>query len=194
MPDSGPTLADIARAAEVSTATVSHALNGTGRLSEATRRRVRATATALGYGAPRTGPRTRTLGIAVTTFPGPWNYTEIAYFSRAVTAATAAAHAHGYALTTLPADRVADAAWHTLAVDGMLIVDSPPGDPMARACAPAASRSSSTAPPATYARTTTGSTTTTPPPPARSSATSRPRAPAASPCSRAAAPRRTRAW
>ncbi|GGO38714.1 LacI family DNA-binding transcriptional regulator [Streptomyces lasiicapitis] len=133
MPDSGPTLADIARAAEVSTATVSHALNGTGRLSEATRRRVRATATALGYGAPRTGPRTRTLGIAVTTFPGPWNYTEIAYFSRAVTAATAAAHAHGYALTTLPADRVADAAWHTLAVDGMLIVDSPPGDPMARA-------------------------------------------------------------
>ncbi|GGS15595.1 LacI family transcriptional regulator [Streptomyces aureoverticillatus] len=133
MPDSGPTLADIARAAEVSTATVSHALNGTGRLSDATRRRVRATATALGYGAPRTGPRTRTLGIAVTTFPGPWNYTEIAYFSRVVTAATAAAHAHGYALTTLPADRVADAAWHTLAVDGMLIVDSPPGDPMVRA-------------------------------------------------------------
>ncbi|EPH39740.1 LacI family DNA-binding transcriptional regulator [Streptomyces aurantiacus] len=133
MPDSGPTLADIARAAEVSTATVSHALNGTGRLSDATRRRVRATATALGYGAPRRGSRTRTLGIAVTTFPGPWNYTEIAYFARAVTAATAAAHAHGYALTTLPADRVADAAWHTLAVDGMLIVDSPPGDPMVRA-------------------------------------------------------------
>ncbi|WP_125264679.1 LacI family DNA-binding transcriptional regulator [Streptomyces alboflavus] len=133
MPDSGPTLADVARAAEVSTATVSHALNGTGRLADATRRRVRATATALGYGAPRTGPRTRTLGIAVTTFPGPWNYTEIAYFSRAVTAATAAAHAHGYAVTTLPAHRVADAAWHTLAVDGMLIADSPPGDPMARA-------------------------------------------------------------
>ncbi|WJV45590.1 LacI family DNA-binding transcriptional regulator [Streptomyces flavofungini] len=133
MPDSGPTLADVARAAEVSTATVSHALNGTGRLSDATRRRVRATATALGYGAPRRGPRTRTLGIAVTTFPGPWNYAEIAYFSRAVTAATAAAHAHGYALTTLPADRLADAAWHTLAVDGMLIADSPPGDPMARA-------------------------------------------------------------
>ena len=133
MPDSGPTLADVARAAEVSTATVSHALNGTGRLADATRRRVRATATALGYGAPLRGPRTRTLGIAVTTFPGPWNYTEIAYFSRAVTAATAAAHAHGYAVTTLPAHRVADAAWHTLAVDGMLIADSPPGDPMARA-------------------------------------------------------------
>ncbi|MGH4032301.1 LacI family DNA-binding transcriptional regulator [Actinomycetota bacterium Odt1-20B] len=126
------TLADVARAAEVSTATVSHALNGTGRLGEATRRRVRELATALGYGAPRTAP-TRTLGVAVTTFPGPWNYTEIAYFSRVVTAATAAAHTHGYALTTLPADRVADAAWHTLAVDGMLVIDSPPGDPMVRA-------------------------------------------------------------
>ncbi|MGW5863482.1 LacI family DNA-binding transcriptional regulator [Streptomyces sp. NPDC055239] len=129
----GPTLTDIARAAEVSTATVSHALNGTGRLGEATRRRVRETATALGYGTRRTAPRTRTLGIAVTTFPAAWNYTEIAYFSRAVTAATSAAHARGYALTTLPAARVADGSWHSLAVDGMLIMDSPRGDPMVRA-------------------------------------------------------------
>ncbi|MEU1330767.1 LacI family DNA-binding transcriptional regulator [Streptomyces sp. NPDC005865] len=128
----GPTLADIARAAEVSTATVSHALNGTGRIADATRRRVRDTATRLGYGTPGP-PRCRTLGIAVTTFPAAWNYTEIAYFSRAVTAATSAAHARGYALTTLPADRAADDSWHGLAVDGMLIVDSPPGDPMVRA-------------------------------------------------------------
>ncbi|MFH8610359.1 LacI family DNA-binding transcriptional regulator [Streptomyces sp. NPDC018029] len=128
----GPTLADIARAAEVSTATVSHALNGTGRIGEATRRRVRETATRLGYGAPGP-PRSRTLGIAVTTFATAWNYTEIAYFSRAVTAATSAAHARGYALTTLPADRAADDSWHGLAVDGMLIMDSPRGDPMVRA-------------------------------------------------------------
>ncbi|MEV7190450.1 LacI family DNA-binding transcriptional regulator [Streptomyces sp. NPDC093510] len=128
----GPTLADIARAAEVSTATVSHALNGTGRIGDATRRRVRETATRLGYGTP--GPqRCRTLGVAVTTFATAWNYTEIAYFSRAVTAATSAAHARGYALTTLPADRAADDSWHSLAVDGMLIVDSPRGDPMVRA-------------------------------------------------------------
>ncbi|MGW6269695.1 LacI family DNA-binding transcriptional regulator [Streptomyces sp. NPDC055060] len=127
-----PTLTDIARAAEVSTATVSHALNGTGRLSPATRRRVRETATALGYGATvRT--RTRTIGVAVTTYPRAWNYTEVAYFSRALTAATAAAHARGYALTTLPADRAADDTWHSLAVDGMLIMDSPRGDPMVHA-------------------------------------------------------------
>ncbi|MEU6822412.1 LacI family DNA-binding transcriptional regulator [Streptomyces atriruber] len=128
----GPTLADIARAAEVSTATVSHALNGTGRVGDATRRRVRETATRLGYGTPGP-PRTRTLGVAVTTFPAAWNYTEIAYFSRAVTAATSAAHARGYALITLPADRAADDSWHSLAVDGMLIMDSPRGDPMVRA-------------------------------------------------------------
>ncbi|WP_327303885.1 LacI family DNA-binding transcriptional regulator [Streptomyces sp. NBC_01298] len=68
-PVPGPTLADIARAAEVSTATVSHALNGTGRLGESTRRRVREVAGALGYGARR-GPHNRSLGIAVTTYAG----------------------------------------------------------------------------------------------------------------------------
>lgn len=132
MPVPRPTLADIARAAEVSTATVSHALNGTGRVGEPTRRRVREMATALGYGAPQ-APRTRTLGVAVTTYPRAWNYTEVAYFSRAITAATATAHAHGYALTTLPADRVAEDIWHSLAVDGMLIMDSPRGDLMVHA-------------------------------------------------------------
>ncbi|MCP3818432.1 LacI family transcriptional regulator [Streptomyces sp. A3M-1-3] len=132
---SGPTIADIARAAEVSTATVSHALNGTGRIGEATRRRVREVATGLGYGSHRT-PRTRTrsLGLAVTTYAGlAWNFVEVAYFSRWLTAATAAAHVHGFALTTLPAERGAETLWHTLAVDGMLLLDSPEGDPVLRA-------------------------------------------------------------
>ncbi|MEV2251889.1 LacI family DNA-binding transcriptional regulator [Streptomyces sp. NPDC050147] len=129
----GPTLTDIARAAEVSTATVSHALNGTGRIAGPTRRRVREVAAGLGYVTRRTAPRTRTLGVAVTTYPRAWDYAEVAYFSRALTAATSAAHARGYALTTLPADRAADDTWHSLAVDGMLIMDSPRGDPMAHA-------------------------------------------------------------
>ncbi|MER5732368.1 LacI family DNA-binding transcriptional regulator [Streptomyces sp. NPDC002138] len=134
----GPTIADIARAAEVSTATVSHALNGTGRLGEGTRRRVREVAAGLGYAAPgrgaRRGPRTRALGLAVTTYEGfAWNFVEVAYYSRWLTAATAAAHARGYALTTLPAERGAEPLWHTLAVDGMLLLDSPAGDPVLRA-------------------------------------------------------------
>jgi DNA-binding LacI/PurR family transcriptional regulator len=126
------TLADVARAAEVSTATVSHALNGTGRLNDDTRRRVRALAIALGYSTPRSAP-TRALGLAVTTYPTVWNYTEIAYFAQSVAAATAAAHAWGYALTTLPAGPLATTAWHSLPVDGMLILDSPSGDPVAQA-------------------------------------------------------------
>lgn len=126
----GPTIADIARAAEVSTATVSHALNGTGRLGDGTRRRVREVAAALGYGTHR-GPRTRTLGIAVTTHAGrPWDFAAVAYFSRLLTAATSRAHSHGYALTSLPADRGAEPLWHNLAVDGMLLLDSPEGDPV----------------------------------------------------------------
>ncbi|MCX4528658.1 MULTISPECIES: LacI family DNA-binding transcriptional regulator [unclassified Streptomyces] len=130
---SGPTIADIARAAEVSTATVSHALNGTGRLAESTRRRVREIATGLGYGSYR-APRTRNLGLAVTTFAGSaWNFVAVHYFSQWLTAATSAAHARGYALTTLPADRGAGTPWHTLSVDGMLLLDSPRGDPVLRA-------------------------------------------------------------
>ncbi|MFD6891065.1 LacI family DNA-binding transcriptional regulator [Streptomyces sp. NPDC059957] len=132
-PAPGPTLADIARAAEVSTATVSHALNGTGRLGESTRGRVREVAGALGYGARR-GPHNRSLGIAVTTYAGfAWDFAKIAYYARLLIAATSAAHAHGYALTTLPADRGAEPLWHTLAVDGMLLIDSPADDPVLRA-------------------------------------------------------------
>ncbi|MFG2984968.1 LacI family DNA-binding transcriptional regulator [Streptomyces sp. NPDC048258] len=129
----GPTIADIARAAEVSTATVSHALAGTGRLGDGTRRRVREMAAALGYGTHR-GPRTRTLGLAVTTYADwTWDFAGVAYFSRLLTAATSVAHAHGYALTTLPADRGSEPLWHTLAVDGMLLLDSPEGDPVLKA-------------------------------------------------------------
>lgn len=130
----GLTLADVAHAAEVSTATVSHALNGTGRLTDSTRRRVREVATMLGYGsrrAPRTG---NTLGVAVTTYAGvAWNFLNVPYFAQLLTAATATAHAHGYALTILPATCGAETPWHTLTVDGMLLLDSPTNDPVLRA-------------------------------------------------------------
>ncbi|WP_424211287.1 LacI family DNA-binding transcriptional regulator [Streptomyces sp. BI20] len=127
-----PTLADIARAAEVSTATVSHALTGTGRIAPGTRRRVRELAAALGYAGPRPGrAATRTLGLAVTTHAGAdWDYASVAYFGRVLTAAASAAHARGYALTVLPAARGADPLWHDLAVDGMLLLDTPAHDPV----------------------------------------------------------------
>jgi DNA-binding LacI/PurR family transcriptional regulator len=125
---------DVARAAEVSTATVSHALNGTGRLSDSTRRRVREVATSLGYGSQRATRTGKTLGVAVTTYAGSaWNFLDVPYFARLLTVATATAHAHGYALTILPATCGAETPWHTLAVDGMLLLDSPTDDPVLRA-------------------------------------------------------------
>jgi DNA-binding LacI/PurR family transcriptional regulator len=129
------TIRDVARAAEVSTATVSNVLNGTGRASPATRRHVRAVAAALGY-APhpaarhlRTG-QARTLGLAVTTYGAePWNFAGVAYYAEVIAAATATAHAHGYALTVLPTV-LGDHHWRALGVDGVLLVDSPADDPV----------------------------------------------------------------
>ena len=63
-------LDDVARAAGVSTATVSRALSGRGRTSEATRQRVRAAADALGYVASATASslasgRAENIGVIV---------------------------------------------------------------------------------------------------------------------------------
>ncbi|MEO3785737.1 LacI family DNA-binding transcriptional regulator [Actinocorallia sp. B10E7] len=128
------TIFDVARAAEVSTATVSNALNGTGRVSEATRRRVREAAERLGYRpnvagrALRTG-RTGMLALGVTTYgPHEWNFSEVAFYTQLITAATATAHRHGYALTILPAT-LTEPEWQALAVDGVILLDSPQDDP-----------------------------------------------------------------
>jgi len=131
------TISDVARAAGVSTATVSNALNGTGRASEATRTRVREVAAGLGYRpnaagrALRTG-RTGTLGLAVTTYGAhSWDFAQVSYYAHTVSAATSAAHRHGYALTVLPPG-LDNAAWWSVAVDGVLLIDSPEGDPVVR--------------------------------------------------------------
>ncbi|MFG2943319.1 LacI family DNA-binding transcriptional regulator [Streptomyces sp. NPDC048282] len=124
-------ITDIARAAEVSTATVSHALNGTGRMSDSTRRRVRETAALLGYRPRDERPRTRTLGLAVTTHRNvAWNILDVAYYAQAVAAATAAAHRHGYALSVLPST---PGSGQALDLDGLLLIDAPAEDPLTEA-------------------------------------------------------------
>jgi DNA-binding LacI/PurR family transcriptional regulator len=127
-------MADVARAAEVSTATVSNALNGNGRMSELTRRHVRSVAAALGYltrPAPR-APGARMLGLGVTTFGDvAWDFATVAYFSRVIATATAAAHRHGYALTVMPAGP-GSGDWQRLDLAGALLVDPPVDDPVTR--------------------------------------------------------------
>ncbi|MFD9717818.1 LacI family DNA-binding transcriptional regulator [Streptomyces sp. NPDC059076] len=123
------TIADVARAAEVSTATVSNALNGTGRLTASTRARVRAVAASLGYGGPTAS---RTLALTVTTYgPRRWDFADVPFFAQAIAAATAAAHKRGYALTALPS-APDDSMWSTLPVAGVLVLDSPGDDPVVR--------------------------------------------------------------
>src|SRR4029079_15318744 len=77
------TMADVAQVAGVSTSTVSHVLNGTRKVSEATERAVRDAIQATGYTHDRiarslaTG-RTRTIGLAMSAISNPY-FAELAH-------------------------------------------------------------------------------------------------------------------
>ncbi|MFF5364449.1 LacI family DNA-binding transcriptional regulator [Streptomyces scabiei] len=91
----------------MSTATVSNALNGTGRLSEATRQRVLAAARELGYSQASTaralaGGGTGALGPTMTTFGDlPFPYMRIPRYAQLTLGAMAAAHERGYTLMAM---------------------------------------------------------------------------------------------
>jgi DNA-binding LacI/PurR family transcriptional regulator len=126
---------DVAAAAGVSITTVSDALNGKGRLPEATRRHVREVANRLGYRPSaaartlRTG-RSGLIGLTVTTYgEEPFTFTEFAYFAEMARAATSAALARGYALVILPASSRHDV-WSNVALDGTVVIDPADHDPV----------------------------------------------------------------
>lgn len=91
-----PTLEDVARAAGVSTATVSRVMNSPGKVAESTRRRVQEAVQRLGY-LPHFGARamaanrTRTIGAIIPTM-------ENAIFARGIQAFQEALHDQGYTL------------------------------------------------------------------------------------------------
>ncbi|GAA4963736.1 hypothetical protein GCM10023238_34060 [Streptomyces heliomycini] len=125
----------MAAAAGVSITTVSDALNGKGRLPDATRRHVREVADRLGY-RPSAAARTlRTgksglIGLTVTTYGDePFTFTEFAYFAEMARAATSAALARGYALVILPATSRHDV-WSNVALDGTVVIDPSDQDPV----------------------------------------------------------------
>ncbi|WP_328914691.1 MULTISPECIES: LacI family DNA-binding transcriptional regulator [unclassified Streptomyces] len=126
---------DVAAAAGVSITTVSDALNGKGRLPDATRRHVREVADRLGYRPSaaartlRTG-RSGLIGLTVTTYgEEPFTFTEFAYFAEMARAATSAALARGYALVILPASSQHDV-WGNVALDGTVVIDPSDQDPV----------------------------------------------------------------
>ncbi|MFE0256338.1 LacI family DNA-binding transcriptional regulator [Streptomyces sp. NPDC059010] len=130
-----PTLDAVAARAGVSTATVSNALNGTGRLSETTRQRVLAAARELGY-APASTARalarggTGVLGLTMTTYGDlPVPYTEIPYYAQLALGAIAAAHKRGYLLQVMPSS-MSPWMWLNTPMDGVIHVDPRTEDPV----------------------------------------------------------------
>ncbi len=128
---------EVAAAAGVSVTTVSHALNGKGRLPESTRDAVRDAARRLGYrpnpSAQRlVGGRTGLLGLTLA-HPGsgtPATLTDIAYFVQLLSAASTTALARRYALVlSTGAVDDEDEVWRQASLDGAVVVDPVAGDP-----------------------------------------------------------------
>jgi len=130
-----PTVRQVAERAGVSAATVSNALNGTGRLSEATRQRVLGAAAELSY-VPYTSARaqarggTGVLGLTMATHGDlAVPYTEIPYYAQLILAAVRAAHERGYLLVVLPAS-MSSWTWLTTPLDGVVHVEPRVHDPV----------------------------------------------------------------
>jgi DNA-binding LacI/PurR family transcriptional regulator len=126
----------VAQAAGVSITTVSHALNGKGRLSQETRERVQRIAADLQYQPHASarnlaGGKVGVLGLAVSQTPGlSFSLTEFAYFMQLMGAATQSALEHGYALVLVPAGPHDVDPFDRLAIDGAIIVDPVSRDPL----------------------------------------------------------------
>ena len=126
------TIRDVARAAGVSTTTVSDALSGNGRLPSATRARVAEVAESLGYQANPAarslrGRRSGSIGLYLPDDTGTY-----AYYLDLAGGAASEALKHGLALTLIP--RASDPARVTgFPMDGVAIIDPPAGDPVVRA-------------------------------------------------------------
>ena len=131
---SRPTIHDVAKAAGVSVTTVSHALNGKGRVDPQTRALVNQVVHKLGYRANRharglRSGRSGTLGLMLPV-SGDVRSDEtlrLDYYMRLAGAAAAAAFAREHALMLLPPVTVG-AGLGGLAIDGGIVADPSPSD------------------------------------------------------------------
>ncbi len=130
-----PTVRQVANAAGVSPATVSNAMNGTGRLSEATRQRVLTEIDRLGY-RPRVTARaaargqTGMLGLTFATYGASMmDYTRSPFHSNLALGAIAEAHRRGFLLVVLPA-AMSSWTWMTTPVDGVIHCEPRATDPV----------------------------------------------------------------
>ena len=130
------TINDVADAADVSITTVSHALNGKGRISDETRQRVAETAARLGYRPSASarslaGGRSGLIGLSFAVISGqPGAFGGFGFFNDLLHSATATALELGYALITCPDDEEAVARLARLEPEGCIVVDPTRSQPM----------------------------------------------------------------
>jgi DNA-binding LacI/PurR family transcriptional regulator len=125
---------EVAEAAGVSITTVSHALNGKGRLPAETRERVKVVALRLGY-QPNVNARNLASGrsgllaLAVSQVKDlAFQLGDFDYFGSLISYATTAAIDRGYALAVAPAAD-AEETLHKISAEGAIVVDPVPNDP-----------------------------------------------------------------
>ena len=122
------TIRDVARAAGVSTTTVSEALSGRGRTAPETRERVRQVAEEIGYVASAAARSLRLGRSGAIGLYMPTRTIGFEYYTQISRGAAEAALGHGMALTLVPA-------WHdleqlrSLHIDGLIVADPALDDP-----------------------------------------------------------------
>ncbi|SFN89641.1 LacI family DNA-binding transcriptional regulator [Mycetocola miduiensis] len=126
---------DVAKAAGVSTATVSQVYNNKGEVAAATRERVLEVGSKLGYrpnaiGQALRSGRSRVIGIVVSYRDSAvWEQTYMPYYRSIIAGAAIEAVEHGYSISAAPSS--VDGRIETyLPLDGVIVVDPLPGDPI----------------------------------------------------------------
>ncbi|MFD7760121.1 LacI family DNA-binding transcriptional regulator [Streptomyces microflavus] len=124
------TLLDVARVAGVSKSTVSDALQGSGRVAEATRERVRAVAEELGYRPNSAARRLRRSSTGAIGLHLPQTATRLDYYMNLAFGAVARAQEEGLDVVLLAPAGVAGGESGRVAsrVDGLLVIDPEVGD------------------------------------------------------------------
>ncbi|MFH8690060.1 LacI family DNA-binding transcriptional regulator [Streptomyces anulatus] len=121
------TLLDVARAAGVSKSTVSDALQGSGRVAEATRDRVRAVAEELGYRPNSAARRLRRASTGAVGLRLPATATRLDYYMNLAFGAVERAQEDGLDMVLLAPSGAAGGRIASR-VDGLLVIDPEPGD------------------------------------------------------------------
>lgn len=121
------TLLDVARAAGVSKSTVSDALQGSGRVAEATRDRVRAVAEELGYRPNSAARRLRRASTGAVGLHLPATATRLDYYMNLAFGAVERAQEDGLDMVLLAPSGAAGGRIASR-VDGLLVIDPEPGD------------------------------------------------------------------